>query len=167
MANHRDPCLEATPALDATVAEHHDYVWARLPYLVPMAVKVARHCRRGGDGCAALAALVGDLRAVLLDHLDHEERILSTLERESDPAFVTQRIAALHAEHLAVGTLLERIRAAGVAPPHAAGGACAAERALHRELALLDDHVRAQILLEERLLAARFAPVYHAPDCHP
>jgi iron-sulfur cluster repair protein YtfE (RIC family) len=111
----------------------------------------------GGDGCASLAVLVGGLRAVLLDHLDHEERILSTLEREADPDFVTQRIAVLHAEHLAVGELLERIRAAGVVELHVDHAACAVERVLHRELALLDDHVRAQIRLEERLLAARFA----------
>ena len=160
MAIHRDLRPEASPALNAFVAAHHDYVWARLPYLVPMAAKVAQSCRQGGDGCAALAVLVGDLRAVLLDHLDHEERVLATLEREADPDFVTERIAELHAEHLAVGELLDRIRAAGVLEPHAGDAACAVERALHRELALLDDHVRWQILLEERLLAARFAPLH-------
>ena len=157
MANHSDVCPDAAPPLEATVAAHHDYVWARLPYLVPMAAKVARHCRQGGDACATLAALVADLRSILLDHLDDEERILATLEREADADFVAERIAALHTEHLVVGTLLERIRAAAVIEPHVEGAACAAERALYRELALLDDHVRSQILLEERLLAARFA----------
>jgi iron-sulfur cluster repair protein YtfE (RIC family) len=157
MAPHRDLFPEATPALDAMVASQHDYVWARLPYLVPMASKVARQCRHGGDGCAALASLVAELRSVLLDHLDHEERILSTLVGEADPKLVMEGIAALHAEHREVVHLLEGIRQVGLVDKHACDGACAAERALHRELALLDDHVRWQIVLEERLLAARLA----------
>lgn len=126
MAPHRD-LSPATPALGAVVASQHDDVWARLPYLVPMTSKVARQCRNGGDGCAALASLVAELRSVLLDHLEREEVI----------------------------ELLERIRRVGLVDAHARDGACAAERALHRELALLDDHVRWQIVLEERLLAAR------------
>jgi iron-sulfur cluster repair protein YtfE (RIC family) len=157
MAAHFD---RASP-LDAVVASHHDYVWARLPYLVPMAAKIARRCRRGGGGCAALAGLVADLRSVLLDHLDHEERLLATLAGAADARFVKERIADLHAEHLAVSELFARIRAVGLVDHHADDEVCGAERALHRELTLLDRHVRAQIVLEESLLAVRFA------DAHP
>lgn len=121
-----------------------------------MATKSARLCRND-DGCADLAGLLVQLRSVLLDHLDREEDILSALADEADAGLVIERIAALHAEHLAVGDLLERIRALSSVDHHAADDACAAERALHRELGLLDDHVRRQIELEERLLADRVA----------
>jgi iron-sulfur cluster repair protein YtfE (RIC family) len=90
MGNHRQVLSEVTPALDKEVAADHDYVWARLPYLVPMAGKIARRCRQRGDGCTEMAALVAALRSVLLDHLDHEERVLSTLAREADAELVTE-----------------------------------------------------------------------------
>ena len=165
MARNHDRVSDTVLQPDAIAATHHDYVWARLPYLVPMAAKIARECRQGRDGCAELAGLVVDLRSLLLDHLDREERVLATLAREADSSFVTERITALHVEHLEIGDLLERIRPLTLLDPPEGAGACATERALHRELALLDDHVRCQILLEERVLAARFAPSPNFSPC--
>ena len=97
-----------------------------------------RHRRLAATGallCLVTGAAVAGLRVVSL----HAGPID---DWAADAAVVTQRIADLHAEHLVVGTLLERIRAANVIEPHVDDVACAAERALHRELALLE-HGRA------------------------
>lgn len=164
MTTHRHPPSTTTRRRpdEVTIAAQHDYVWARLPYLVPMAAKVARLCGPD-DGSADLVGLLVQLRLLLLDHLDREEHMLSVLDDESDPGRVIDCIAALHAEHLAVCHLLERIRTLWSLDHHAADGAT--ERALHHELGLLDDHVRKQIALEERLLAARAAVADPAATC--
>lgn len=127
----------------------HDYIWARLPFLAPMAAKVARECRGGQDGCGELAALVAELRTLLLDHLEREERLLARLADEQDPARVSGALALLHDEHLAVGALLARIRDR---LDVLGDRACATERALHGELALLDRHVVNQLAVEEQAL---------------
>ncbi len=147
------------PAPDAAaIASNHDYIWARLPYLVPMAAKIAKQCRLGDRHCADRAVLVAELRSILLDHLDREEHLLSSLVGEADPRLVAERISGLHAEHHAVAALLDRIRALASVDRHTGDDACNAERALRDELAAMDDHVRRQIVIEERVLATCLAP---------
>ena len=140
--------LVATPTLlDDAVANHHDYVWARLPFVVPMAIAAAR---RRGDGTAhELARSIVELQPLLFGHLDREEALLA--HRAS--ASVTTRIReGMHADHLAVIALIDHIRfvAAGYQAPAGAGPPA---RALYLELARLDDHVHAQIAIEEHLMA--------------
>ncbi|CAN5535796.1 hypothetical protein BH11MYX1_BH11MYX1_47430 [soil metagenome] len=134
--------------LDQAVMHHHDYVWARLPFVVPMAIAAAR---RRGDGAAhELARPVRVLQPLLLDHLDREEAML--VHRTA--ASVTTRIReGMHADHLAVGTVIEQIRAVAGRDYQTRAGAESTERALYLELARLDDHVRAQIAIEENLMA--------------
>lgn len=127
--------------LDTMVAYHHDYVWARLPFVVPMAITAAR--RRGDPTARELARLMVELRPLLIDHLEREERM------DLAPATTT-----LHAEHVAVTSLLDHIR-------EIAGGDYRAPstdptvNALYLELARLDEHLDAQIALEEHLMAWR------------
>jgi len=134
--------------LDDAVMNHHDYVWARLPFVVPMAITVAR---RRGDGAAhELERLVRVLQPLLLDHLDREEALL--VDRST--ASVTARIReGMHADHLAVSTVIDQIRAAAGREYRPREGAESTERALYRELAQLDVHVRTQIAIEEHLMA--------------
>ena len=158
MSKHPQPALRRRGATAlapdaAAIASNHDYIWARLPYLVPMAAKVAKQCRLGDRHCADRAALVAELRSILLDHLDREEHILSSLVGEADPQLVAERIRGLHAEHQAVAALLDHIRALASLDRHAGDDACAAELALRNELAAMDAHVRLQIDAEERVLA--------------
>lgn len=122
------------------IADHHDYVWARLPFIVPMAVAVAR---RTGDRMAReLAQMTVELRPLLLGHLEREERLLvAPSVAESD---------RLRAEHLAVTSLLQLIRGATGLAEH--GFADPTARALHSELAALDEHLAAQIALEDELM---------------
>ena len=136
--------------LDHVVVHHHDYVWARLPFLVPMAIAAAR--RRGDHTAHELARLLLDLRPLLLGHLDREERLLAVPE----PASVTTTIRdGMHSDHLVVAALLDHIRNVAGVGYHARDGASPTERALYLELARLDEHVQAQIELEEHLMAWR------------
>jgi iron-sulfur cluster repair protein YtfE (RIC family) len=135
--------------LDDAVANHHDYVWARLPFVVPMAIAAAR---RRGDGTAyELARSIVELQPLLLGHLDREEALLA--HRAS--ASVTTRVRdGMHADHLAVIALIDHIRFVA-AEYQARAGADPTERALYLELARLDGHIQAQIALEEHLMAWR------------
>lgn len=135
--------------LDDAVANHHDYVWARLPFVVPMAIAAAR---RRGDGTAyELARSIVELQPLLLGHLDREEALLA--HRAS--ASVTTRVRdGMHADHLAVIALIDHIRFVA-AEYQARAGADPTESALYLELARLDGHIQAQIALEEHLMAWR------------
>ena len=138
--------LVATPTLlDDAVANHHDYVWARLPFVVPMAIAAAR--RRGDRTTRELARLIVELQPLLLGHLDREEALLA------HRASATTRMRdGMHADHLAVIALIDHIRFVA-AEYQARAGADPTERALYLELARLDDHVHAQIAIEEHLMA--------------
>lgn len=143
------------------IADDHDTIWARLPFLGPMAVKLAQECRTGRDRCGELAALVIQLRSLLLDHLEHEEHTLAGLASDVDLARAD--LASLHEEHLAIGELLGRIQSALDQIP---GDVCPTEQALRAELARLDEHVRGQVVVEERILFGYLAaprPAHDAP----
>jgi len=133
--------------VDQLVAHHHDYVWARLPLVVPMAITAAR--RRGDRTSHELACLVVELRPLLLDHLDREERLVVDHETAATTAL------GMHSEHVAVTAMLDHIRDVTGPTFHPRNGADPTERALYVELARLDHHVQAQITLEEHVMAWR------------
>ena len=141
----------ASPAHETGDATHQEVMWGRLPFLVPMAARVASSCRRSGRDCSELAPLVAELRSLLLDHLDREDHVLARALEE--PGGQDGIVAELHREHLAVLDLLGRVSATALRALPESGGDCAVERAFRRELALIDDHIRAQVELEEELLA--------------
>lgn len=139
--------LAPPSGLDDAVMNHHDYVWARLPFVVPMAIAAARGRR---DGTAdELVHLVRLLQPLLLDHLDREEAMLVDRSAASVTAWIRE---GRHADHLAVSTVIDQIRATAGRGYRARDGAEPTERALYRELAKLDAHVRAQITIEEHLM---------------
>jgi iron-sulfur cluster repair protein YtfE (RIC family) len=135
-------CFDPRAVIDRLVAHHHDYVWARLPLVVPMAITAAR--RRGDRTSHELACLIVELRPLLLDHLEREERLV-----------VDHETAALgmHADHVAVTAMLDHIRDVTGPAFDPGNGADPTERALYVELARLDHHVQAQITLEEHVMA--------------
>jgi iron-sulfur cluster repair protein YtfE (RIC family) len=132
--------------LDHVVAHHHDYVWARLPFVVPMAIAAAR--RRGDRTTRELARLIVELRPLLLGHLDREEALL----HQAAAAVTTRLRNGMHSDHVAVIALLEQMRDLAGNDYHVRDGADPTERALYLELARLDEHVHAQINIEEHLM---------------
>jgi hypothetical protein len=135
-----------TAASDGAWREHlverHDYAWARLPFVVPMALAVKR--RRGDRRGHAIARDVVALSSIVLDHMAREERALARHEARA----IRER---LHDDHVAVAGLLASLREEATDT----STEDATERALFAELARLDAELAAQIAAEERLLAAQ------------
>lgn len=132
------------PMLDQ-IMEHHDYVWARLPFVPPMAIAVAR--RRHEPSTDELVRLVITLQSLLLDHLAREERLLAG---QAAASTVADR---MHTDHVSIGSMLARIHEIAVSYQwDARPGVADLEHALGNELALLHEHVTSQIGLEEAMV---------------
>lgn len=143
---------------DELAAKGHDYVWARLPFLVPMAAKIARTCRGTGAACSRLADLVDELHEVALRHLDREERILARLSSNRDDRLTIDELAALSAEHRQLLALLTGVCDAAGLPPSPAEDACPTVHLFHQELRSLDQHLRCQIRIEDETLGEARTP---------
>jgi iron-sulfur cluster repair protein YtfE (RIC family) len=133
------------------IATHHDHVWARLPFLGPMAARLERE--RGSARGGSLRRLIADLHALLFSHLDREDRVLLAIARSPAAPEMRGRVSRLHDEHAVVVELLDRIRGevGGAFRPGPDAGPT--ERLLCTELSELDDHLREQIRLEEAVIA--------------
>ncbi|MBE7449615.1 MAG: DUF542 domain-containing protein [Kofleriaceae bacterium] len=154
------PAALATPALiEHIVHRHHAYLRRVLPFLRPLAAKVARVHGDHQPTLREVDALVAELAETLLDHLDEEEQALFPALAADDgaPAAAGPWLAAMRDEHLAVAALLERLRrAAGdyIPPPWA----CGSFRTLFGELEALERDVFTHVHLENHVLGPRFAP---------
>lgn len=158
-----DPRTWPTPRLIRFIVDqHHTYLREALPFLVPLAAKVARvH----GDTAASLIDVNGVVIALadaLLPHLDTEEQVLFPLLETSplaEPA-ASIALAGMLEEHLAVGALLARLRELtdDFAPPE---WACNSYRTLFRELEHLEGDVMRHVHLENHVLLPRFASGVH------
>lgn len=147
----------APPANDEIAVEGHEYMWARLPFLVPMAAKIGRTCCRTGPECGQLAQLVDRLHSLALHHLDREERLLARLSASRDDRLTIDALARLSTEHHQLLQLLGRVCAAAGLPEAPADDACPTVHAFHHELRSLDQHLRDQIRIEDEILGSRVA----------
>ena len=127
----------------AQIMIHHDYVWARTPFLAPMAATIAR--RR--PSAAFVAHRLDGLAKLLFGHLREEERLLVG----DASAAVTLIGNGMIDDHLMIATALDEIRDAVARWTHPS----VLEQRLGNELAALDEHIQAQFALEEMYVAAR------------
>lgn len=145
----------STPALlDHIVDTHHAYLRKTLPYLQPLATKVARVHGDRNPKLRELAELVGDLVEIMIPHLDEEEQSLfPALRAGSDE--VGPLLDTMVDDHLEVAALLERIRAAcdDFTIPD---WACSSYRALFGELAAVEQDTFTHVHLENHVLVPRF-----------
>lgn len=135
---------------------HHAYLRQALPFLVPLAQKVARVHGPGEPRLVELRELVIALGDALEPHLVEEEQELFPAMLAGDRADVVARgLATMRAEHEAVGALLHRVRAVtgDFALP---GTACNSYRTLFSELETLEADVLTHVHLENHVLAPRF-----------
>ncbi len=140
------------------VSRHHAYLRSALPYLAPLAAKVARvH----GDHDPRLRE-IHEVFLVLLDTLDaHLEDEEANLFRQvTAPSQDTRRLAremtAMLEEHRAIGGALHKIRelADDFTPP---SWACTSYRTLLSELRTLEGDVQQHVHLENHVLLPRYA----------
>jgi regulator of cell morphogenesis and NO signaling len=155
----RDPRDLSTAELVAHVVErHHRYLREALPALRPLADKVARVHGPHEPRLVPLATTFRELADALEPHLDAEEQVLfpALLAREPDRAVIARELAAMHADHLAVGTLLGTLRALsdGFTTPE---WGCTSYRTLMAELEALEMDVLRHVHLENHVLMPRFA----------
>ena len=157
----------STPALiDHIVDKHHAYLRKTLPFLRPLATKVARVHGDHNPKLRELAEVVDDLTEALLPHIDEEEKILFPALRVTtgapDPATRAQ-LATMVDDHLAVAALLERVHETtdDYAIPE---WACGSYRTLFRELEEVERDTLAHVHLENHVLRPRFAPAPAAFD---
>lgn len=132
--------------------EHHDFIWARLPFLVPIAAKIAQTCGGTGQACFELAQLVERLRSVLLGHLDREEKLLSRIRTSADDQLIIAQVDELRREHRDVQDLLERVCDSAGLPHMPPAHACPTVHAFYEELTGIARYVRSQIQVEDEIL---------------
>jgi regulator of cell morphogenesis and NO signaling len=154
-----DPRELSTSALVARIVDrHHGYLRRQLPYLGPLVSKVATVHGARNPKLAELEASFRELADALEPHLDREEEVLfpALMVRLPDREVIRRELEDMHADHLAVGALLARIRSAadGFATPE---WACNTYRVVAHELDALESDVLRHVHLENHVLMPRFA----------
>lgn len=153
-----DPRKLSTPELVAhIVATHHAPLREALPFIRGLAAKVSRVHGEHNPHLKTLEAAVEELATTLLPHLDEEEQTLFPALTASAPEKLAMagQFAQMLDEHLAVGSLLERIRAAAedFSLPD---WACRSYQTLFAELEALEADVFTHVHLENHVLRPRF-----------
>lgn len=140
--------LPTAELIELVVEAYHVPLREVLPFVRGLATKVARvhgdHNPSLGDLEVAVAALCD----TLLPHIDAEEKELFPMMRDGGtPERVAAELDGMKEEHLEVGRILERIRAAAddFAIPD---WACRSYRALFAELERLEDSIHRHVHLE-------------------
>jgi regulator of cell morphogenesis and NO signaling len=152
--------MPTSQLIERIVARHHAYLRKTLPFVEQLARKVARVHGEHNPKLPELATLVSDLRQALEPHLDDEEQSLfptlaSLASARPDGKRVAHDLRAMQDDHLAVGDLLSRIRAASedyIAPDWA----CGSYTALMGELRFLELDTLRHVQIENHVLMPRF-----------
>ena len=153
-----DPRSLSTPELVTyIVSRHHAFLRTALPFLVPLAAKVARVHGDHDPRLRDLQAEFLELRESLEDHLDQEEQVLfrEVVADAPDPGLLGRELAGLREEHRALEEAFGRVRTLcdGYAPP---SWACSSYRTLLAELQRLEEDVLLHFRLESDVLLPRF-----------
>jgi regulator of cell morphogenesis and NO signaling len=139
------------------VTKHHAYLRQALPFIVPLAAKVARVHGEHNPKLRELSEVVQALDSALIPHLDQEEQELfpMLLAPSTKPEVIEAELQRMKAEHLAVGELLGRLRDASdeFSLPE---WACNSYRTLFAELERLELDILQHVHLENHVLAPRF-----------
>jgi regulator of cell morphogenesis and NO signaling len=154
-----DPRRLATAALVGRIVDrHHGYLRRALPFVAPLAAKVARVHGEHNPKLGALRDTFEALADALGPHLDHEEAVLfpALTAGAADAAAVRRELAAMYDEHVAVGELLGRIRQLSDQFTTPEWG-CNSYRVLMAELAALEADILVHVHLENHVLMPRFA----------
>mgnify|MGYP001270310141 CR=1 FL=1 len=154
-----DPRELSTAALVGhIVSRHHEYLRRVLPFLGPRTQKVARVHGDHNPKLRDVDAAFRELSEALLPHLDQEEEVLfpALMSRNGDRAVIAAELASMHADHLAVGAILQRLRTAAD-EFRTPDWACNSYRTSFAELEALEADILRHVHLENHVLMPRFA----------
>ncbi len=149
----------STVALIARIIDrHHEYLRRALPYIAPLAEKVAKVHGEHNQKLVPLRETFDALANALLPHLDQEEAVLfpALMRRPPEASVIRDELDAMYEDHVAVGQLLARIRDLSdefTVPPWG----CNTYRVYMAELAALEDDILRHVHLENHVLLPRFA----------
>jgi regulator of cell morphogenesis and NO signaling len=154
-----DPRALSSFALVARIVDrHHAYLRRTLPFLEPLAHKVASVHGDHNPRLFGVRDAFLELAAALEPHLDHEEAVLfpALLSPAPDREILRRELDGMMSDHLQVGALLERIRSLseGFTVPE---WGCRSYRVLMSELETLEADVLRHVHLENHVLMPRFA----------
>jgi len=155
--NPRDIPTEAL--IEHIVQRHHRYLRDALPFLVPLAKKVARVHGAYHPNLLDVRDYVEELSDALLPHLDQEEQVLFPAllgDGKGMEERVATELATMHADHLEVSRLLEQLpySAHDFALPE---DACTSFTTLYRELNAMEMDIFRHVHLENHVLMPRFS----------
>ncbi len=141
------------------VRRHHQYLREALPFLVPLAKKVARVHGAHSPNLAEVKELVEELSDLMLPHLDREEQVLFPAlkgEGTGRDEVIADELSTMHEDHLEVAQVLELLRTAAddFEVPE---WACTSYTTLYRELAAVEADIFQHVHLENHVLMPRFA----------
>ena len=150
--------LSTAMLVEHIVGTHHAYLRKTLPFLVPLAKKVARVHGEHNPKLLALRDAVEELSDTLLPHLDEEEQqlfpaLVSTTGLATGEA--ARQLGTMMQDHLVVAALLEQIRGAGDDFTVPAWG-CSSYRTLLGELHAVERDTFTHVHLENHVLKPRF-----------
>jgi len=139
------------------VDRHHGYLREVLPFLGPLVIKVASVHGDHNPRLSTVRDAFLELAAALEPHLVREEKVLfpALLAPVPDAAIVAAELASMHADHLAVGATLARLRDAAedFAVPE---WGCNSYRTMMAELEALEGDILRHVHLENHVLMPRF-----------
>jgi regulator of cell morphogenesis and NO signaling len=145
--------LSTSDLVARIVDRHHGYLRRNLPFLAPLAAKVARVHGERDPRLTRIDELVQGLCRELLPHLDHEEETLFPAIVSGAPQ-ARDQLAAMWSEHETIGEQLRLMRelTADYSTPD---WACRSYRTLFAELEHLETDVLTHVHLENHVLAPR------------
>lgn len=150
--------LSTAALVDHIVGKHHAYLRKMLPFLVPLAKKVARVHGEHNPKLEDLRDAVEELSDALIPHLDEEEQDLFPAMRQATGVVTGEAariLGTMMDDHLAVAALLERIRNASDDFTIPDWG-CGSYRTLFGELQALERDTFTHVHLENHVLKPRF-----------
>jgi regulator of cell morphogenesis and NO signaling len=144
--------------LDHIVRRHHAYLKDTLPFVMPLAEKVARVHGAHNPRLLEVCDAVETLAELMLPHMEREEQVLfpALATGSPSPDLVADELATMYEDHLAVAKVLEKLREASedFAVPE---WGCTSYATLYRELKLVVSDTFQHVHLENHVLMPRFA----------
>ncbi|HET7754678.1 MAG TPA: iron-sulfur cluster repair di-iron protein [Anaeromyxobacteraceae bacterium] len=148
--------LSTVSLIARIVDRHHTYLRRALPYIDPIAAKVASVHGGKDDRLREIHATFRELADALLPHLDDEESVLfpALMVPLPDASRIGPELERMLEEHLAVGDLLAKLRALSDDYTTPEWG-CNTYRVLMAELEALEADTLRHVHAENHILAPR------------
>lgn len=152
--------LPATALIAHIISTHHNTLRETLPFVGELSAKVARVHGESDPRLIKMNEIFEKLSASFIEHLDEEEQVLfpALMSKTPDPDILAKEFRTMDDDHLAVGAMLEDLRAIS-SNYELPEWACTSYRTLFKELEALEGDTFTHVHLETHALMPQFANV--------